>query len=121
MEVIRRGRELFNSATEILDLSFKAAQMAALIYAGYKFTRKPHDTLEKRVADLEDKNKEIELEILKKDERIREIEELCGVIIRSVIALIEFEMQYCLTENKPVSKGLEKAKETLDDYFAKKK
>lgn len=112
---------MFNSASDILNFIFRLAQTIALFYAGYKFTRKPHDTLEKRVSDLEDKNKEIELELLKKDERIREIEELCGVIIRSVIALIEFEMQYCLTENKPVSKGLEKAKETLDDYFAKKK
>ena len=107
--------------SDVLKVLLQIAQVVALVYAGYKFTRKPHDTLESRVAALEEKNKDMELSLLKKDERIREIEELCGVIIRSVIALIEFEMQYCLTENKPVSKGLEKAKESLDDYFAKNK
>ena len=63
----------------------------------------------------------MELSLLKKDERIRELDESNGVIMRSVLALIEFEIQYCLTENKPMSKGLEKAKESLDDYIAKKK
>ena len=112
---------MINSVSDILKVLLQLAQVFALLYAGYKFTRKPHDTLESRVNALEEKNKDLELEMLKKDERIRELEELCGVIIRSVIALIEFEMQYCLTEDKPVSKGLEKAKESLDDYFAKKK
>ena len=111
----------FGGFSDFLKVVLQICQVVALFYAGYKFTRKPHDTLESRVSALEEKNKDMELELLKKDERIRELEELCGVIIRSVIALIEFEMQYCLTEDKPVSKGLEKAKESLDDYFAKKK
>lgn len=110
-----------NTISDGFKVILQLGQIVALFYAGYKFTRKPHDTLESRVSALEEKNKDLQIEILKKDERIKEIEELCGVIIRSVIALIEFEMQYCLTEDKPVSKGLEKAKESLDDYFSKKK
>lgn len=110
-----------NTISDGFKVILQFGQIAALFYAGYKFTRKPHDTLESRVKALEEQNKDLQIEILKKDERIKEIEELCGVIIRSVIALIEFEMQYCLTEDKPVSKGLEKAKESLDDYFSKKK
>ena len=107
--------------SDFLKVVLQIAQVVALIYAGYKFTRKPHDTLESRVAALEEKNKDMELSLLKKDERIRELDESNGVIMRSVLALIEFEIQYCLTEDKPMSKGLEKAKESLDDYFAKKK
>ena len=112
---------MINSISDVLKVVLQIAQVVALIYAGYKFTRKPHDTLESRVAALEEKNKDMELSLLKKDERIRELDESNGVIMRSVLALIEFEIQYCLTENKPMSKGLEKAKESLDDYIAKKK
>ena len=112
---------MINSISDVLKVILQIAQVVALIYAGYKFTRKPHDTLESRVAALEEKNKDMELSLLKKDERIRELDESNGVIMRSVLALIEFEIQYCLTEDKPMSKGLEKAKESLDDYFAKKK
>ena len=113
--------QIINNLSDGFKVILQLGQIVALFYAGYKFTRKPHDTLESRVKALEEQNKDLQIEILKKDERIKELEELCGVIIRSVIALIEFEMQYCLTENKPVSNGLEKAKESLDDYFAKKK
>ena len=112
---------MINSISDVLKVILQIAQVVALIYAGYKFTRKPHDTLESRVAALEEKNKDMELSLLKKDERIRELDESNGVIMRSVLALIEFEIQYCLTEDKPMSKGLEKAKESLDDYIAKKK
>jgi len=112
---------MINSISDVLKVILQIAQVVALFYAGYKFTRKPHDTLESRVAALEEKNKDMELSLLKKDERIRELDEANGVIMRSVLALIEFEIQYCLTENKPMSKGLEKAKESLDDYIAKKK
>lgn len=112
---------MINSISDVLKVILQIAQVVALFYAGYKFTRKPHDTLESRVAALEEKNKDMELSLLKKDERIRELDEANGVIMRSVLALIEFEIQYCLTENKPMTKGLEKAKESLDDYIAKKK
>ena len=112
---------MINSVSDILKVILQIAQVIALVYAGYKFTRKPHDTLESRVNALEEKNKDMELSLLKKDERIRELDEANGVIMRSVLALIEFEIQSCLTEDKPMSKGLEKAKESLDDYFAKKK
>jgi hypothetical protein len=109
------------SVSDVLKVFLQIAQVIALVYAGYKFTRKPHDTLESRVDALEEKTKDIELSMLKKDERIRELDEANGVIMRAVLALIEFEIQYCLTENKPMTKGLERAKESLDDYFASKK
>ena len=108
----------FGGFSDFLKVVLQICQVVALFYAGYKFTRKPHDTLENRVSALEEKNKDMELELLKKDERIRELEELCGVIIRSVIALIEFEMQYCLTEHKDMSDGLKKAKEDLHNFLS---
>ena len=86
--------QIINNLSDGFKVILQLGQIVALFYAGYKFTRKPHDTLESRVKALEEQNKDLQIEILKKDERIKELEELCGVIIRSVIALIEFEMQY---------------------------
>ena len=65
--------------------------------------------------------KDVKQSLFRGDGKFQEQERALKVIIRATLALVEFEMQYCLTENKPVSKGLEKAKESLDDYFAKKK
>ena len=42
------------------------------------------------------------------------------VLIRSVFALLEFEVHYCETEQKPISKNLERAKDDLHDYLASK-
>ena len=42
------------------------------------------------------------------------------VIIESTLALIEFEMQYCLMENKQVSEGLNDAKVSLQKFLAKR-
>ena len=112
---------MFDSISDILKLILQIAQVIALFYAGWKFTRKPHDTLESRITVIEQRIREIDLILGKNEERISEIEEACGVMMRAVLALVEYEIQYCLTEDKQLSKGLEKAKESLDDYFAKKK
>lgn len=53
------------------------------------------------------------------NDRFREQESTNEVLIHSTLALIEFEIQYCLTEHKDMSKGLEKAKEDLNNYLAK--
>ena len=42
------------------------------------------------------------------------------VLIRSVFALLEFEVHYCETEQKPITKNLERAKDDLHDYLAQK-
>lgn len=36
------------------------------------------------------------------------------------LILIEFEIQYCLTEKKQLSKDLEKVKEDLHSYLARR-
>lgn len=47
-------------------------------------------------------------------------EETNEVLIRSVFALLEFEVHYCETEQKPITKNLERAKDDLHDYLAQK-
>ena len=106
--------------SDILKVVLQVSQVVALIYAGYKFTRKPHDTLEDRVNAHEVKIKEIESSLLQGNDRFREQEDTNEVLIRSVFALLEFEVHYCETEQKPISKNLERAKDDLHDFLAKK-
>ena len=92
--------------------------VCAMIYGFSKFLSKPRDTLEERVAVLESKCKEVETSLIKGNKNFEEQEETNKVLIHSVMALIEFEVQYCLTENKPMSKGLERVNEDLHAFLA---
>ena len=81
---------------------------------------KPHTSLDARVSNLEFKVKEINESLNHGSDKFREQDSANEVLLHSVIALIEFEIQYCLTEKKAISPELQKAKEDLHDYLAKK-
>ncbi len=102
-----------------LFLSF--ANICVLLYALVKFLNRPHDTLEQRVNALDVDIKEIKDSLKQGNDRFRVQDDTNEVLIHSVLALIEFEIQYCLTEHKDMSKDLEKAKDDLHSFLAKKK
>lgn len=96
-------------------------------YAFKTFLNKPHETLESKHKELADKVgehdvkiKEIETSLHQGNDRFREQNDTNEVLIRSVFALIEFEVHYCETEQKPISKNLERAKDELHDYLSRK-
>ena len=91
-----------------------------LVFAFIKFLGKPHDSIDKRVTSLEAWRGEVDQSLKRGNDKFRNIDEATQVIMKSIIALIEFEMDYCATEHKPVSKNLEKAKDDLHDYLAKR-
>lgn len=109
-EMLLTGMQIF--------ISF--ANICILLYALYKFLNKPHDTLEQRVISIETEVKDIKESLHQGNDRFRSQEDTNEVLIHSVLALIEFEIQYCLTEHKEMSKDLEKAKEDLHSYLARK-
>ena len=101
--------------------------ICVLGYALLKFLNKPHSNLESKVNGLDVRLREIEVKLKEIDQslhlgndRFREQEETNEVLIRSVFALLEFEVHYCETEQKPITKNLEKAKDDLHDFLAKK-
>ena len=53
---------MLNTFSDILKVLLQVAQVVALIYAGYKFTRKPHDT-------LDEKHKQLEKRVIEQDYR----------------------------------------------------
>lgn len=94
--------------------------ICVLGYALYKFMNKPHDTLEDRVNAHDVEIKEIKSSLLQGNDRFREQEDTNEVLLRSLLALIEFEIQYLLQENKPISRDLEKAKDDLHNFLSKR-
>lgn len=79
----------------------------------------PFDALKTRVDGHDVEISDIKLAIRQGNDRFRDQESTNEVLIHSTLALIEFEIQYCLLEHKDMSKGLEKAKDDLNSYLAR--
>lgn len=104
----------------LLQMILAFGNICVLGYALIKFLNKPHDTLEDKLDDHEIRIKALEAEKTQNKDKFKEQEDTNEVLIRSVFALLEFEVHYCETEQKPISKNLEKAKDDLHDYLARK-
>lgn len=103
-----------------LDLILKIANVVILGYALYRFTKKPHDTLDQRVTALEVEVKNIKESLNHGQDKFRKHDESIKVLLHSTLALIEFEIQYCLIEHKEMSDSLKKAKEDLHNFLSEK-
>lgn len=104
----------------ILQMVLAFANICIIGYGFFRFLNKPHDDLEERVNAHDLELKEIKSSLLQGNDRFREQEDTNEVLLHSILALIEFEIQYCLTENKPISKDLERAKDNLHTYLSKR-
>lgn len=104
----------------LLQMILAFGNICVLGYALIKFLNKPHDTLEDKLDDHEIRIKALEAEKTQNKDKFKEQEDTNEVLIRSVFALLEFEVHYCETEQKPITKNLEKAKDDLHDYLARK-
>ncbi len=108
------------SILTIMQMILTFGNICVIGYAFVKFVGRPHNTLDKRVTELEVKQKEIEQSLHQGNDKFRAQNDTNEVLIHSTLALIEYEIQYCLTEHKPMSKDLERAREDLHNYLAKK-
>lgn len=90
-------------------------------YTGLKDkSETPFKNLSVKVEEHEVRLNKVESSLYLGNDRFRAQEGTNEILLRSILALVEFEIQYCLTENKPISKDLERAKEDLHDFLAKK-
>lgn len=105
---------------QVMQMIISCANICILGYGFYKFLSRPHDNLETRVSTLEVEHREMKASLLKGNDRFREQDDTNEVLIRSSLALIEFEMQYCLIEHKEMSDDLKQAKKDLKDYLAQR-
>ena len=104
----------------VLQLILAFCNICIMGYVFVRFVGKPHTTLEARVAVLENDMKEVKHALRQGNNRFQEQDTTNEILIRSLLALIEFEIQYCLTENKPISDDLRRAKDDLHNFLSKR-
>jgi hypothetical protein len=92
-----------------------------ILFGFYKFLGKPHSNLEERVKKLEYRMEKVEDSLKAGNKRFKGQNEGITIIIKSIIALIEWEFQYCADEHKLPSEPLRRAKEDLNEFLASRR
>ncbi len=101
--------------------------LCGMLYAFKTFLSKPKDSMIKRIIELEVEVKELKNSLhqgndkfRKQDDRFRKQDDTNEVLLYSILALIDFEMQYCLTEKVAMSDDLKNAKEDIQKFLSKR-
>lgn len=111
--------EYIKPIIEFMQAFLIFCNVCIMLYVFKGFVSKPHNNLEERIAKVELKVEDIEDSLKQGNDKFREQNTTNEVLLNSTLALIEFEIQYCLTENKHISPELQKAKENLHGYLSK--
>lgn len=96
------------------------ANICIIMYGGYRFLGRPRTTLENRVAILENELRDLKQNVKEGDAQIAVNEQAMSVMQHSLMALIEFEIQFCISHGEQISDDLKDAKKQLHEYLAKK-
>lgn len=103
------------------QLALNICNLIIILFGFYKFMGKPHSSLENRVTTLEVKMKEHEESLHQGNDRFKNQKKTDALIINSLVALIEFEVDYCMHHgDERISPRLDKAKNDLQSYLAEK-
>lgn len=120
--------QIITIAALIVGLLVSIGNLAVMIYALTRFLSKPRNELEARVLELEVLLKEVKESLLKGNDKFRSYdakfetqEKANEVMLHSLMALIAFEIEYCLTEHKMPSDDLKQAKDNLNLFLARKR
>lgn len=103
------------SMRNILDFG----EIVMLGYALYKFTRKPQDTLEKRITTVEVKVEEHERKLRQGNDKFWTYGSVMETLVRCTLALMKFEVHYCETEHKEISEDLVTAEKELNECLTR--
>lgn len=104
---------------QIAQLLLACFNLAVLIYAFFKFINKPRNDLETRVVALELEVAEQKKSLLQGNDRFRDQEDTNEVMQLCMLALIDFELAFCTSQNYKNTEDLEKAKNALRNHLAK--
>ena len=116
-----------NEISEYLKVFLQIAQVITILFAVYKFTRKPHDTLEqkhdalvKRVDEHDVKIKEVETSLKQGNDKFRKQEETNATFKSVMLSFINFELAYCSSTGYEDNQDLLEAKRELSEYLTGK-
>lgn len=102
------------------QLALTAMNLCVLAFAFYKFINKPRTNLEEKVAVHDIKIKEIETSLKQGNDRFRAQESTNEVMQTCMLALIDFELSYCIHTNYGDTQDLMLAKDKLHTHLARK-
>lgn len=91
-----------------------------MLYALKTFISKPHLSLEEKVNEHEVKIKDIEKSLLQGNDRFRDQEATNEVMQSCMLALIDFELSYCIHTSYEDTEDLTKARDVLRRHLARK-
>ena len=114
--------------SDYLKIFLQIAQVVTILFAVYKFTRKPHDTLEekhkaleKRVDEHDVKIKEVESSLKQGNDKFRNQEETNATFKSVMLSFINFELAYCSSTGYEDNQDLLDAKRELNEYLTGKR
>lgn len=108
------------SILPIVQLLVSCGTLCSMLWMFQKFLKKPQEDIKEIVKKHDIEIAEIKASLLQGNDRFREEKDTLEVLIKCVFALLEFEVHYCETEQKPISPALVDAKNTLQNYLSKK-
>ena len=111
---------MFTSLLPYLQTFLAIGNLAIMIYALKTFLTKPQATLEEKVNAHDVEIKEIKASLLQGNDRFREQENTNEVMQSCMLALIDFELAFCIHQNYGDTEDLMKAKEVLRKHLARK-
>ena len=105
------------------------ANIIAILFAAYKFTKKPQESMSERLNALEEKvdkletevdlrQKDFEQQLRQGNDKFRSINKILEVLLTCTLALINFEVHYCESEHKDISEDLEDARKVLNKVLS---
>lgn len=94
--------------------------LVIMLWALKTFLTKPHDSLDSRVTAIEVDIKEIKQSLLQGNDRFREQETTNEVMQSCMLALIDFELAYCIHTSYEDTGDLIQAKTELRKHLARK-
>jgi len=104
----------------IFQLLVAVCTFIGMMYAFKVFISKPKDSLEARVVVLEKEVVDLKKSLHQGNDRFRKQDDTNEIILHSILALIEFEFQYCITEKVTMTDELKNAKEDLQRFLSKR-
>ena len=104
----------------IFQLLVALCTFIGMMYAFKLFLARPRESVETRLLVVEKVVEDLKHSLLQGNDRFRKQDDTNEIILHSILALIDFEIQYCITEKVTMTDDLKHAKEDLQKFLSKR-
>ena len=107
------------SFAQVMQLLVSTGTLIGMLVALKKFLSAPTINKDKRLLELEIKVKEIEDSLKQGNDKFRVLYETTEISQSCILALIDFEIQYCITNGVEVTDELKESRKKLHEFVVK--